>query len=101
MIHMTLPVIATLYLDNTNQWEIVGFDKRNKALEHIKTGRLKFAPGLPYKIKPVIIHNNFKNAQTNQGFLVMNSPNAPFSGVTFARSDPMILLTHVDLKYEF
>uniref|UniRef100_A0A8D3BUN6 Alpha-macroglobulin receptor-binding domain-containing protein n=1 Tax=Scophthalmus maximus TaxID=52904 RepID=A0A8D3BUN6_SCOMX len=31
MIHMTLPVIATRYLDKTNQWEIVGFQKRNEA----------------------------------------------------------------------
>ncbi|XP_077936554.1 complement C3 [Gasterosteus aculeatus] len=38
MIKMTLPVIATTYLDRTNQWETVGFDKRDKALEHIKTG---------------------------------------------------------------
>ncbi len=42
MIHMTLPVIATTYLDKTNQWETVGFQKRNKALEHIKTGRCIF-----------------------------------------------------------
>uniref|UniRef100_A0AAQ4QNB0 Complement component c3a, duplicate 5 n=1 Tax=Gasterosteus aculeatus aculeatus TaxID=481459 RepID=A0AAQ4QNB0_GASAC len=40
MIKMTLPVIATTYLDRTNQWETVGFDKRNKALKHIKTGYL-------------------------------------------------------------
>lgn len=40
MISMTLPVIATLYLDKTNQWETVGFEKRNEALQHIKTGRL-------------------------------------------------------------
>lgn len=40
MIHMTLPVIATTYLDKTNQWETVGFQKRNEAIEHIKTGRL-------------------------------------------------------------
>lgn len=39
MIHMTLPVIATTYLDKTNQWETVGFQKRNEALQHIKTGR--------------------------------------------------------------
>ena len=39
MIHMTLPVIATLYLDKTNQWETVGFQKRAEALQHIKTGR--------------------------------------------------------------
>ncbi|XP_061625502.1 complement C3-like isoform X1 [Phyllopteryx taeniolatus] len=38
MIHMTLPVIATIYLDKTNQWESVGFQKRNEALQHIKTG---------------------------------------------------------------
>ncbi|XP_053187531.1 complement C3-like [Scomber japonicus] len=38
MIHMTLPVIATTYLDKTNQWEVVGFNKRNEALQHIKTG---------------------------------------------------------------
>ncbi|MEQ2292168.1 hypothetical protein AMECASPLE_020319 [Ameca splendens] len=38
MIHMTLPVIATTYLDKTNQWEAVGFNKRNEALQHIKTG---------------------------------------------------------------
>ncbi|MEQ2174925.1 hypothetical protein GOODEAATRI_012690 [Goodea atripinnis] len=37
MIHMTLPVIATTYLDKTNQWEAVGFNKRNEALQHIKT----------------------------------------------------------------
>ncbi|XP_072240559.1 complement C3-like [Leuresthes tenuis] len=45
MIGMTLPVIATLYLDKTNRWEDVGFDKRNKALGHIKSGfnkQLKF-----------------------------------------------------------
>ncbi|XP_059191712.1 complement C3-like isoform X2 [Centropristis striata] len=35
---MTLPVIATTYLDTTNQWETVGFGKRNVALQHIKTG---------------------------------------------------------------
>uniref|UniRef100_A0A3P9MSY0 Complement C3-like n=1 Tax=Poecilia reticulata TaxID=8081 RepID=A0A3P9MSY0_POERE len=38
MISMTLPVIATLYLDKTNQWEAVGFQKRAEALQHIKTG---------------------------------------------------------------
>lgn len=40
MIHMTLPVIATTYLDKTNQWETVGFQKRSEALQHIKTGKL-------------------------------------------------------------
>ncbi|XP_028256880.1 complement C3-like isoform X2 [Parambassis ranga] len=38
MLHVTLPVIATMYLDNTNQWEDVGFERRNEALKHIKTG---------------------------------------------------------------
>ncbi|XP_061572334.1 complement C3-like [Cololabis saira] len=38
MITMTLPVIATTYLDKTNQWEAVGFQKRREALQHIKTG---------------------------------------------------------------
>ncbi|XP_053713319.1 complement C3-like [Synchiropus splendidus] len=41
MIHMTLPVIATLYLDRTNQWEDVGLTKRDEALQHIKTGYAK------------------------------------------------------------
>ncbi|XP_058496236.1 complement C3-like isoform X2 [Solea solea] len=35
---MSLPVIATVFLDRTNQWETVGFQKRNEALQHIKTG---------------------------------------------------------------
>ncbi|XP_041788921.1 complement C3-like [Chelmon rostratus] len=35
---MTLPVIAATYLDKTNQWEAVGFEKRNEALQHIRTG---------------------------------------------------------------
>ncbi|XP_045902752.1 complement C3-like isoform X2 [Micropterus dolomieu] len=38
MIIMTLPVIATTYLDKTNQWETTGLEKRNKALQHIQTG---------------------------------------------------------------
>nr|AHF81487.1 complement component pro-C3-1 [Trematomus bernacchii] len=38
MIHMTLPLIAATYLDKTNQWETVGFQKRAEALQHIKTG---------------------------------------------------------------
>ncbi|XP_041641235.1 complement C3-like [Cheilinus undulatus] len=35
---MTLPVIATTYLDKTNQWETVGFQKRNEALQYIQDG---------------------------------------------------------------
>ncbi|KAM6939509.1 complement C3-like [Xenentodon cancila] len=38
MIHMTLPLIATIYLDKTNQWEAVGLQKRAEAIQHIKTG---------------------------------------------------------------
>ncbi|KAM9314814.1 complement C3-like [Pholidichthys leucotaenia] len=38
MIHMTLPVIATTYLDKTNQWETVGFQKRDEAIQHIRKG---------------------------------------------------------------
>ncbi|XP_044045873.1 complement C3-like isoform X3 [Siniperca chuatsi] len=38
MIHMTLPVIATTYLDKTNQWEPVDIERRNDALQHISTG---------------------------------------------------------------
>lgn len=38
IIQMTLPVIATVYLDNTNQWDMIGFEKRNEALKHIETG---------------------------------------------------------------
>ncbi|XP_023190444.1 complement C3-like [Xiphophorus maculatus] len=38
MIRMTLPVIATTYLDKTNQWEAVGLNRRNEAIQHIKTG---------------------------------------------------------------
>ncbi|XP_056311766.1 complement C3-like [Danio aesculapii] len=45
MAKMTLPVVATHYLDNTNQWEYVGIDRRKVAIDHIKTGydgQLKF-----------------------------------------------------------
>uniref|UniRef100_A0A3Q3B616 Complement C3-like n=1 Tax=Kryptolebias marmoratus TaxID=37003 RepID=A0A3Q3B616_KRYMA len=38
MIHMSLPLIATTYLDTTNQWEDVGIDKRDEALQYIRTG---------------------------------------------------------------
>ncbi|KAG7223750.1 hypothetical protein INR49_026432 [Caranx melampygus] len=38
MIHMTMPVIATLYLDKTSQWETVGFQKRDEAIKHIMYG---------------------------------------------------------------
>uniref|UniRef100_A0A672GYZ7 NTR domain-containing protein n=1 Tax=Salarias fasciatus TaxID=181472 RepID=A0A672GYZ7_SALFA len=42
MIHMTHPVIATIYLDRTNQWEAVGFQKRDEALQYIRTGNSVF-----------------------------------------------------------
>ncbi|KAI5089756.1 complement C3-H1-like precursor [Silurus meridionalis] len=35
---MVLPLIATHYLDKTNQWSDVGVDKRTEALGHIRTG---------------------------------------------------------------
>nr|AZZ09374.1 putative complement component c3 [Ctenopharyngodon idella] len=38
MIHMTLPLIATHYLDRTKQWEAVGMERRNEAVNHINTG---------------------------------------------------------------
>ncbi|MED6247007.1 hypothetical protein ATANTOWER_027781, partial [Ataeniobius toweri] len=38
MIHMTMPVIATTYLDVTYQWEAVGIERREEALQHITTG---------------------------------------------------------------
>ncbi|XP_062866790.1 complement C3-like [Trichomycterus rosablanca] len=38
MIFMTLPLIATHYLDSTNQWEFVGMQRRSEAVKHIKTG---------------------------------------------------------------
>ncbi|KAA0721788.1 Complement C3 [Triplophysa tibetana] len=37
MLRLTLPVIATHYLDKTNRWNDVGVDKRTDALEHIST----------------------------------------------------------------
>ncbi|KAF6739079.1 Complement C3 [Oryzias melastigma] len=38
MMHTSLSVIATIYLDKINKWEAVGFQKRDEALQHIKTG---------------------------------------------------------------
>lgn len=37
---MSLSVIATVYLDKTDQWESVGFEKRDEAVQHIKNGKL-------------------------------------------------------------
>ncbi|XP_036419621.1 complement C3-like, partial [Colossoma macropomum] len=38
MISMTLPLIATQYLDTTKQWEGVGVHRRAEAVRHIQTG---------------------------------------------------------------
>ncbi|XP_073698366.1 complement C3-like [Garra rufa] len=38
MIYMTLPLIATHYLDSTNQWEAVGMERRIEAVNNISTG---------------------------------------------------------------
>ncbi|TRY87362.1 hypothetical protein DNTS_017222 [Danionella cerebrum] len=38
MIFMTLPLIATHYLDSTNQWDAIGIEKRVDAIAHINTG---------------------------------------------------------------
>ncbi|MEQ2178162.1 hypothetical protein GOODEAATRI_011078, partial [Goodea atripinnis] len=35
---ITLPLIATLYLDRTNNWESVGVDRRAEALRYIRRG---------------------------------------------------------------
>ncbi|KAM8771711.1 complement C3-like isoform 1-T1 [Acanthopagrus schlegelii] len=50
MIRMTLPLIAIMYLDQTNQWEPEVIAKRAEGLEHIKTG-----------------YNNELNYQKNDG----------------------------------
>ncbi|XP_062388632.1 complement C3-like, partial [Sardina pilchardus] len=39
MAHTTMPVIAVHYLDKTKQWDKVGFDKRDKAINYIKKGK--------------------------------------------------------------
>ncbi|XP_062304649.1 complement C3-like isoform X2 [Osmerus eperlanus] len=38
MIYMTLPVIATRYLDTTRQWESIGLEKRATAINYIRLG---------------------------------------------------------------
>ena len=40
MIHMSHTVIATTYLDKTNQWDVSEIERRNDALQHIRTGGL-------------------------------------------------------------
>ncbi|KAI4889080.1 hypothetical protein NFI96_023395, partial [Prochilodus magdalenae] len=38
MIFMTLPLIATHYLDTTKQWDKVGMQRRAEAVKHVQTG---------------------------------------------------------------
>uniref|UniRef100_A0AAR2J2I4 Anaphylatoxin-like domain-containing protein n=1 Tax=Pygocentrus nattereri TaxID=42514 RepID=A0AAR2J2I4_PYGNA len=38
MVYMTLPLIATYYLDTTKQWERVGIHRRAEAIRHIQKG---------------------------------------------------------------
>ncbi|XP_072005879.1 venom factor-like [Engystomops pustulosus] len=38
MMSMTAPLIATHFLDNTNQWERVGVHRRDQAIQYIKDG---------------------------------------------------------------
>lgn len=40
IMRMTLTVIAATYLDKTNQWEAVGFDKRREAIGYMNTGKM-------------------------------------------------------------
>lgn len=35
---ITLPVIATLYLERTNNWESVGMQRKDEAIGYIKRG---------------------------------------------------------------
>ncbi|KAM9314813.1 complement C3-like [Pholidichthys leucotaenia] len=46
MIHMTMSVSATMYLDKANEWDYVGIDRRDEALRHITTG---YQTQLPYR----------------------------------------------------
>ena len=46
MIYMTLPVIATRYLDTTSQWESIGLEKRTTAINYIRLGRARPASSL-------------------------------------------------------
>nr|I2C090.1 RecName: Full=Ophiophagus venom factor; Short=OVF; AltName: Full=CVF-like; AltName: Full=Complement C3 homolog; Contains: RecName: Full=OVF alpha chain; Contains: RecName: Full=OVF gamma chain; Contains: RecName: Full=OVF beta chain; Flags: Precursor [Ophiophagus hannah]AFJ59923.1 OVF precursor protein [Ophiophagus hannah] len=46
MIRMTAPVIATYYLDTTEQWETLGRNHRNEAVKQIMTG---YAQQMVYK----------------------------------------------------
>lgn len=41
LIHTSLTVATTRYLDLTNQWEAVNVERRSEALQHIRTGGLR------------------------------------------------------------
>ncbi|KAM9769655.1 complement C3-like [Menidia menidia] len=61
MIAMTLPVTATMYLDKTNQWDVVSLQKRKEALEYIKKG---YQNELDYR-KPDGSFSTFTNSQSS------------------------------------
>uniref|UniRef100_A0AAR2K8X8 Anaphylatoxin-like domain-containing protein n=1 Tax=Pygocentrus nattereri TaxID=42514 RepID=A0AAR2K8X8_PYGNA len=42
MVYMTLPLIATYYLDTTKQWERVGIHRRAEAIRHIQKGEKSY-----------------------------------------------------------
>ncbi|KAF3852636.1 hypothetical protein F7725_005991 [Dissostichus mawsoni] len=69
MMSMTLTLIAATYLDKTNQWETVGFRKRNEALQHIKTGYIQ---ELVYR-KMMGLLLRFHNAQVAPVFAMANN----------------------------
>ncbi|XP_054460442.1 complement C3-like [Anoplopoma fimbria] len=77
MIVMTLPVIAATYLDKTNQWETVGFQKRDEALTHIKTGyrnQLAFRKGDgSFAVHPKYTSSTWLTAYVAKVFAMANS----------------------------
>lgn len=63
MIHTSLTVTATRYLDQTNQWEAVNIERRNEALKHILTGGLRLY--FPYR------HGHERSMSVNVTCLLM------------------------------
>lgn len=64
---MTLPLIATLYLDRTNNWESVGVERRAEALSYITKGETRKKNEWNLSIN----HNNISNiAQSQMLYLV-------------------------------
>lgn len=45
VVHMSLTATATWYLDQTVQWEAASIERRNEALQHIRTGGRGFYRG--------------------------------------------------------